>query len=358
MSHHLPVSVHVARREAGRMIEGGRNALVAWESFLDGMLQGVMARYVKGRPLSGPGYAALVDEVRAALAKLSPVRLREASLPPTATRPKGEAHEFLALVRYGNPDHGSARTGFLGLRVHITRKRVKVDQEFVGVDITRHALERAVERDVATGPEGLARVEASLARHVGMVVVWRWAMLSRGIGEEVALPLGDGLLLGRIERAPAERLNLGYRLDRDGVTSIEVRQNDFQVCLDGDAPVFLPFLGSTVVDEGLLRMSQVDLRDALVAYADRNADLLEDLASYGSWGSADLHGREGFFALRDRLDAAAGDLARTLGHPAVRDAIMRRDVGELPARLGYPASLMREPQARLDRVCAPLRRAA
>ena len=71
MSHHLPVAVHVARREAGRMIAGGLAATASWDRFLDGLMRGVLGRYGSGRKLSAEGLAAVAADVRAALVGLS-----------------------------------------------------------------------------------------------------------------------------------------------------------------------------------------------------------------------------------------------------------------------------------------------
>ena len=349
MSHHLPVAVHVARREAGRMIAGGLAATASWDRFLDGLMRGVLGRYGSGRKLSAEGLAAVAADVRAALVGLSPVSLHEAALPPSRAHPKGEAHEFLALARYGNDAYDEARTGFVGLRVHASRRRVTIDQEFVGLDVTRHALERAIEREVVPG-DGLRRVEAALAAHAGLVVAWRWAMVSRNVGADVALPLGEGLLLGRIDRVPVGGLNLSYRLDRDGAAVVEGPQNDLQVAYGRDGWSFLPFLGSTVVGEDEMRVEQCDLRDALRAYAARNADFLADIGAYASWASPALHPRDEFEALRGRLDDAAAGLDRVLSHPALRGAIMNRIPQGGTGRHAYPAAIMGAPRERLARV--------
>ena len=320
----LPVAQHVARREVGLSLGRGASALDAYGTLQKRLFDGLFRRFASGRRLDGALLSGMVHDVRATLEAMAPLDLREHARPATRGRPKGEAHEFLALLSYATEDDKGPVKAFVALRIWLSRKRAVIDQEFVGVSLTRHCLERAVERELATWTGGLRDVEDAVVRLHGLVVAWRWAVADGkvGIGTDVNLPLGRGLILGRMRAYGAGDSASRTVVDARGIVPCPLAPNEYHVVVRGGGHgTFLEYSGGTSVHEDALYLQQADYRDAVAALAERHAAFLAELGTYATWGAPDMQPRLGFEAVRGDIDAVAQGIAAIVRHPWLGQAI-------------------------------------
>jgi len=317
--HTIPVAVHVARREAASAVARGRRAMADFGALQEEISRRMLVRFDRGRRLDGPALLSLVAEIRGFMARTTPIATREHHVPATRTRPKGESWEFTSVHGIGSADEvGDVRT-LVALRITLDRKRGMIEQDFLGMSVTRHMLERSVERDLVRWSGELREVDEALHRNQGLVAAWRWAIVSRRVPHDldVHLPFGDGLILGRIRPYMPTDCALRTHFDALGTRCVDADPIDYLVLRDaaGTATTMFEFLGTTTIHEDALRMEQLDFRDAVRAVQERHARTLDTLVDASSWRSRAGGAYPRFPEMHAAITAVADDIAAVANHP-------------------------------------------
>jgi hypothetical protein len=202
----LSAAQHVARREALTQIGRGGELHDGYHRLMD-MLTPTFQEFMLRNRLDGAGFEALVQRIRSLITGFGPSSFREFRRPPTRTRPKAEEHEFLTVIRSSDEEE-SGRGGYelAGLRILLTRRRIMFSFERNGMFVTRHALERSIERGLASWTGRLAEVEDAMLENLGLALAWRRAF-ETGVtpSGEMVLPCRGGLILGTMERVEQPR---------------------------------------------------------------------------------------------------------------------------------------------------------
>jgi hypothetical protein len=332
--HTLPPAQHVARREAARLLEQGSAFVDSWTVLIDKVVLPVNeALRAEGR-LTPSEFRHFADLARATLEGVGPVSLSETFRGPTRARPKGEEYEFLGTVRYSGRQMGPrSPIGLMGLRVSLTRKRAALGYEIPTLSVTRHLLERSIERDLASWTGRLMEVEDALATNAGLSVVWRSAFANEMVDSfEFALPFGHGLLLGSFRLEVSDRLFGGISVGRNGTSTARNPPSPLLCPVHHEGrTMHLAGRCSTAVGEDLLNVNQLDLRDRLAAFKERHAELLATLGTLVAIRESRLTPLPSHEGMIPRVDAAAAELATILNLPRMREALVRkRDADPLP----------------------------
>ena len=323
---------HVAQREALAKMQASREFTPAWDFICNDIILPIGRIFVGGQRLGDKAFPGFVGLVREKLTGLGPVALREANRPATRTRPKGEEHEFTVLFRNAL-DTGDPRDTheFVGGRIWLSRRRIEASYETNGIGVTRHLMERSIERDLASWTGRLGEVETALLDNIALATLWKRIIdTGRTTNARLALPFGDGLMLGRVE----ERANVGasctFSLRERACPPVEREQFGYNL-----APAawgrgnILVATASTVVGEGALRLEQMDLRDALQAFKARHKELLHIVKEGVFWADARLTPVPSFAEMGPGIDAACAELATLLAYPRFREGLDGRD-GPIP----------------------------
>lgn len=312
----LPVAVHVSRREAGRHLNRINEASVELHCVLAGIADFAGARFSRGRRLEETGVRATEETVVASLEAMQPFLTRRVSKTSVMRKPP-TAREVLSIV----PDYvemdGFNACHLAGVRVYVDRKRAVIDRERLGVAISRHLMERAMERDLVGRESGFDTVEQALFMAQGIVVAWSQAVrmgLARP-DRDLHLPFGDGLLLGT-SYASTQAQFVRFRIDGVGFfPRAEITQGLRSLPPSDGNPTNLEWLGRTAVSEDLLSLEQVDYRDEMLSFCARWSELLLRIAENGAWTGPQLMEPLTLDAIEGELALAARELADIVQAP-------------------------------------------
>ena len=322
----LPVSHHVALRETGKSLAKADQAPGSWALICSRFVNPTKDRFRNGERLPTDTYAKVVAEAGAVVRDLDPVALEEFIRQPTRTRPKGEQHEILAVTRMGIDAATTKVYGLAGLRLYANRKRVEFDYDMLGLDVTGHLLERTMQRDLASWSGRFREVDRALADASGLAVVWRYAFALGALkSSRIAMPLGDGLMLGNLLPSRVHNVSMRVAVNRNGSFLTDLGRSPFHVPDYQDAPDmrYLRAAFATAVSDDLMTLRQVDLRDALNRFRAGNAAALGAIGRAAMWRGAALSEIAGFDALYPRIEGLARDLANILGGPDLDEALNR-----------------------------------
>lgn len=284
----LPVATRVARREVAKATQDSSAVAGNWGVLLRRVLSPVRDRFARDRQLTGEAFANLVSISRQTLSASKHVFLEEISRGPTRTRPKGEAHEFFFVARglAGGPLDSHYST--IAIRLFLSRRKAELMVDWPGLDFTRHLLERTIERRLAAWTGGFAEVDENVVEHAGLLIVWRHLLASGAISNgEVAIPLSNGLMLGQFMSDPPRASGYRYLLGRESKGTQKLGANPF-LCPRDNFDGFRAVRFMTAIDESLLRIAQVDLRDMLRDFNSAHRERLGGLAASALWGSSFL----------------------------------------------------------------------
>ena len=208
----LSPAQHVARREALAQIARGDDLLKGIDVLADAIVKPLALQFFKGDRLERAEFESLVDRIRGILVPYGSPVMVERRKGPTRARPKGEEHEFLCAMRCSDsPGHGGYE--LVGMRVFASRRRLTYECDPNGVRITRHALERSIERGLASWTGRLAEVEDAMLDNLGLVAVWRHAVeTGRTANAGLALPYGGGLILGSFVHTHSKQRSAGMTI--------------------------------------------------------------------------------------------------------------------------------------------------
>jgi hypothetical protein len=323
----LSAAQHVARREALAQIARGGDLSQGLHTLGHQVMLPLGRQFNEGRRIDGASYARIVGEIRGILSAFGPPMLIERSLPATRAKPKGECHEFLTALRCSaSADTGNSGYQLAGFRVHVSRRRIGCTYEPNGVFVTRHALERSIERGLSSWTARLADMEDAVLGRLGLLAVWRHALESGRISNpDVVLPYRDGLVLGTLKRSPLPRSSGGLLMSKarkdvlEGVPSpllVDPALHAAGACTDT--------ILCTAVDEDLLTIDQIDLRDALTRFQAIHADDLAAIRTSALWRDAILEQPRPCETLLAVLGTLADELAGLLGRPRAQDALNTR----------------------------------
>ncbi len=336
----LSAAQHVARREALAQIERGAELQDGFYRLM-ALIMPTCRDFMMRSRLDGAGFERLVREVRSLVEGFGPPVLREFRRPPTRSRPKGEEHEFITVIRSGDED-GVGRSGYelAGLRVLLTRRRIEFAFERNGLFVTRHALERSIERGLASWSGRLAETEDAMLENLGLVLAWRRAYeTGRTPSTEMVLPWKGGLILASMEPTahPLVCMGLGVASARTQKLSrvpsaLAVEPARAEASTRTDTVI------CTVLDEDLLTTEQVDMRDALGRVASAHKGALGDIAVSALWRTATNFEATDPAALMPGLDLVADDLARLLECEGAREAIRADRVRTEPREPAKPVA--------------------
>jgi hypothetical protein len=318
----LSAAQHVARREALTQIGRGGELHDGYHRLMD-MLTPTFQEFMLRNRLDGAGFEALVQRIRSLITGFGPSSFREFRRPPTRTRPKAEEHEFLTVIRSSDEEE-SGRGGYelAGLRILLTRRRIMFSFERNGMFVTRHALERSIERGLASWTGRLAEVEDAMLENLGLALAWRRAF-ETGVtpSGEMVLPCRGGLILGTMERVEQPRECPSFAVGRSKAKHALAPSPLVVHAPLNDASARTDTVLCTVIDEDLMRLEQVDLRDALGRFCSANEGLLSDIATSALWRTAANIETRDADALVPGLDALATELAGLLSREGASEAI-------------------------------------
>lgn len=160
--------------------------------------------FARSRRISTDGYRELVAQIdETVVSEIRPVRRKITIRPPTAARPKSEAHELLYL--FALPETRPGRSNFFrltSLRVVTNRKKVIMEFMPTHLAIRGHAAARFIERgaDCSTAVRLLA---SSVADWAAMPSIVDEAIEGAGYSR-LALPCRlNGMLMGYVDSSEA-----------------------------------------------------------------------------------------------------------------------------------------------------------
>lgn len=287
----LPVSHRVARREAGKSLRKAEGAPNAWLAITRDFIAPTRDSFYARERLSPQTYASIVQGARSILAGLEPIVLEEDFRGPTRTRPKGEQGEIRAVTRMGLDAERVKTYGLASVRLYANRKRVDFDYDMLGLDVTGHLLERTMQRDLASWSGRFAEVDAALSGARGIAVAWRYAFAMRALrSNRIAVPLGNGLMLGNLLPSRIHNIAMRVSVTRNGEFLNDLGRSHFHVPDYTDDPGmrYLRAAFATAVADDIMSLPQVDLRDALARFSEANADSLSRIGRSATWRTSAL----------------------------------------------------------------------
>jgi hypothetical protein len=199
------------------------------------------------------------------------------------------------------------------------------------VQVTTHALERAIGRGVAESDDGIDRVAArAMLDHGGLIVLGR-ALLSRGDldwPDTFAVPFEDGLVLGAfhpVGEGGRDRLvyDGGGRFPHSPPPSPLVTDDPWR---DGGKPC--AYRGATVLGPGEMTATQRELQSALVRFVSSHRAVVNRLGEACLWPDTAIRPGPGSLVGGDAWTEAL-DALRLLAH----DPALRLRDGGRPVRL-------------------------
>ena len=312
----LSVAEHVSRREAGRHLDLVEEASAGLDAVLTEICRTVGSRFSRRRRLDEAEVRAVEGSVEARLRPSNPLlthRLARATLSSKAPN----VRETLAVVA-DSADVGGFEVCYLvGLRFYVDRKRAVIDRERMGLTISRHLLERAMERELVDRDAGFSTVEEALFEAQGVLVAWSHAVRLglASADRDLHIPFGSGLLLGTAFRSRYPQL-VRLRMDGIGCSPSTERTGGLRSLPgDEDSDDHLEWLGRTAVSEDLLSVAQVDYRDEIAAHCERWSSLFGRLRDLGAWSAPDLVSPVTPGSVASDLDSAARELVAIVEAP-------------------------------------------
>jgi hypothetical protein len=266
-----------------------------------------------------------VDRVREILSSYGPAILQESQRPPTRGRPKGEEHEFTSLMRAGaNRDIGQSGYEIGGISLHLSRRRLNYSLEGTGVFITRHLLERSIERGLASWTGRLAEVEDAVLDTLGLSLILRRAFESGITGNRnVALPYGSGLIYGILSGQGQERGSGTLSISGSRIDSAR-DPNPFATHPTLPKGTSTDLVLRTAIDEDSLTLGQVDLRDGLARFCAQNEPVLSELRRCALWRRSVLTPTRPYEELAPVLDSLSQQLIDLMASPDAQKALRGR----------------------------------
>jgi len=340
LAHWNTVENHVARRVVGRRLADDRAAFAAFEPVSGLDLPILSKRFLDGRKLTPAEAASVAGAIEHGIASMRPFHLSRTVRRASPGRPNGGSTEIFAVLGYASIVAGVEVLSLDATRAHVDRRRVILDSEFLGATVTRHFLERAVERGLVEGDDPVGDACRALLGYQGFLAAWRRAI---GLGlvrvdHDLHLPYAEGLFMGTIYGTkvnPPARRRVAYR---DCIHSPGPPLSGFRTQRLGDGPpAFLDWCGRTALPFSSLTPEQEGYRDEALVYADRWEALFSRIGREGMWTSP-----EDGAALRPEdvaveLDEAARDLAALVLSP--RFASVYRDRRHLDCNPAFAGRL-------------------
>lgn len=321
----LSVAQHVAKREVAKATSESVEVVSNWAEIMERVIAPIRERFWKGSQLTAESYQRLVIVSRDTLAKTRHTFLDEISRPATRTKPKGEAHEFFFVARGAGGPAAHLHYTTTSIRLFLSRRRAELVIDWPGLDFTQHLLERTIERNMADWSGGFAEVDANIVRNAGLLVVWRHLLAQGAITHpEVAIPLGDGLMLGRWFEATSGYDGVQFSLDKDPRPSRSLAANPFFLSSSdqkANPPCRARFL--TAVDESLLKVCQMDLRDMLHAFNLAHREDLTNIALATMWRDSKLRRIPGYDEMLPTIKRLSRHLAPMLRSEVAKDCFIR-----------------------------------
>ena len=319
----LPVSHHVAKREAGRSLRHAAMFSAYLEQMGADFITPTRDRFLSGDRLSSDAYGELIDRARETLGAALPIVLEEDVRQPTRTRPKGEQNELRAVARIGF-DGPHSYYGLVGIRAYVNRKKVDFEYDLLGISATEHLLERAMQRELASWSGRFEEVDKALADSAGLAVVWRQAFATGGLRtSRIAMPIGGGLMLGNLTPSTVDRLSVRVSINRNGAFVTDMGKSAFHAPEHPDHPE-MRYLGAafaTAIGDDAMNLAQDELRDALARFLEGNADLLARIGRAATWRASDLSEIATYATLAPGIEKLAGELIGLLDRPELDDAL-------------------------------------
>ena len=319
----LTPTQHVARREALAQVtrrgDLGESCRIIDEDIVDP----IRDQFLDGHRLSGTEFKGVVNRLREVLSGFGPAVLNEANRSPTRTRPKGEEHEFSSLVR-GASIQGRGGYEIGGITLHVSRRRLNYSLESSGTYITRHLLERSIERGLASWTGRLAEVEDTVLDTMGLAAVWKRAFeAGMTTDRRVALPYGSGLIYGVMVPEDRPRPS-GYLVVSGSRLQSVSEPNPFlahpRISANSSTDVVL----RTAIDGDSLSLDQCDLRDALARFCSAHEDILSSIRRGALWRRSVLTPPRPYDEMAPHMDTLAERLVSFLGRPGPRNALRGR----------------------------------
>lgn len=308
----LSAAEYVSKREAGRVMEKAllieqQNAALVAE------LEHVERIFGTGRKLSTEQMQQLVGNLRASIKATDPIGFAE------SVSADGSTYELRFMSRFG--EEGLQKVAITSRVIQMTRRRLTVVTTCPTFDYSRHVLERAMERDVAAWGASFADVEQTLWDSVGLMVVWRRAF-AKGLvdNDQVALPLGDGLILGHLfkyqtRHALTEKLISG----RDAFTRLKNTPSPLLLTADGDH--FLAARFSTTLSFDLMRAEQICLKESLDIFQAKYRRALQEVTAAVLWSESGAMQHMSPADVDAAVSYLAGELAEIVADPSLRNAL-------------------------------------
>jgi hypothetical protein len=328
---HLTPAQHVARREALAQIARGSDLWNGVVAIKEQIILPIGEQFFKGHRLVGPEYARTLSRIRGILGGFGPSIMNETQRLPTRTRPKGEEHEFTTLSRAP----GESGYELVGVQLHLSRRRIGYSFDGTGTFITRHLMERSIERGLASWTGRLSEVEEAVLDTMGLAAVWRHAYES-GLTREraIALPYGQSLIYGIMNTQAEPRGNgtIGFTGSRYDYTDAD--PNPFlahpAILATGSTDIVL----RTAIDDDLMSLAQCDLRDDLARFVAANEPLLSEIRHGSLWRRSVLTPARPYEEILPELDGLARRLVTLLSAPDAQVALRGRkaDAQDPPPR--------------------------
>jgi hypothetical protein len=314
------------RREIARALGVGKvTALARWT------VEEAESSFTKGRQLTSDKLKAFVDRVDQQIQSIGPTLVHEAYRPGTRVRPRLEAYERLAahLVPYdlARRDGTEIRSGgFLidTIRIFASRKLVECQVTETGIDITQHAMIRALERegletgDVYSSDESPTHAMAlAVIEQAGLAALYKLRAAELDHSIDVFFPTPRGFLLGDVRR-PTDDEAVGWDgyAGRTKISGTKVTQHPL-------FPIRTEIVFATFVADLNAFPQQTELKRRFLRFIEEHRSALKHLGRQHLWRTT---------ALFDVADATAVAAARMAFIPlagAVQRLPSPRNIGEV-----------------------------
>jgi hypothetical protein len=205
--------IHADRREIAKALGVGKVRTLAM-----GIIEGGESTFATGRQLTSEKLKAFIDRVDQQIQGIGPTVVHEAYRPGTRVRPRLEAYERLVahLIPYDllKRDGTEIRSGgFLidTIRIFASRKLVECQITNSEIDITQHAMIRALEReglgtgDVYSSDDSPTHaMAAAVIEQAGIAALYKLRAADFDHAINVFFPTPRGFLLGDVRRSKDE----------------------------------------------------------------------------------------------------------------------------------------------------------
>jgi hypothetical protein len=307
--------------ESAAVLDSGRT----FTEFFKELLTTLSKVFDKGRRLREGELLGVLRSLDHLVCKnLTIIRSEHDFIPPTRTRPKGEAHEFRYVFLFSN---NGDQYRLVSMRILGTRKLIKVETHQLPAGFRYHAAERYLERTGKTN-DALKELGSCLLNNMVFYKLTE-DFCADYLGDNLMFggPKGEGAILGDIWNSEFKAEGFEFRIEG-------IRQYTHSPIW----PSGSCFTAATYVSDELLGMDQLNAVTDVEAWRKDNQPLYDDLQKLSCWKESVSADHPELQRVMAELQALRQSAVAVLDNPNHRQAIDRNSLQQLAIRGSFVTS--------------------